>query len=319
MPETVDASALVQIPWFNPNALDGRRINLMPYWDGAEWFMYFFNEGKAIKLAIVDVGVGTYLANTPKDPADMRILFAETMWQRASYPKTIHFIDGVLDDFVNFSASVSKLNFFHLNKNSIDAITLSSYVKTEIEYLLSLARGVFDLLQELISVLWQEHVRLFDDEKEKIRKQKKLPSSFADIALVGESDIRSIEDIVQKWGLPDKLALEYTRIAPFFLELRRWRNRVIHSGGKVSHVYSEDSGFMVNVTDKLFAWANCWEHEDIGVNNLASLDPWLAKIIFESMNACNRFIEIFAQIVSCLLYTSPSPRDQRGSRMPSSA
>ena len=27
----------------------------------------------------------------------------------------------------------------------------------------------------------------------------------------------------------------------------------------------------------------------------------------------------FTQITTCLLYTSPSPRDQRGSRMPSSA
>ena len=27
----------------------------------------------------------------------------------------------------------------------------------------------------------------------------------------------------------------------------------------------------------------------------------------------------FAHLSSCLLYTSPSPRDQRGSRMPSSA
>ena len=26
-----------------------------------------------------------------------------------------------------------------------------------------------------------------------------------------------------------------------------------------------------------------------------------------------------AQVITCLLYTSPSPRDQRGSRMPSSA
>ena len=29
--------------------------------------------------------------------------------------------------------------------------------------------------------------------------------------------------------------------------------------------------------------------------------------------------EIFARYTSCLLYTSPSPRDQRGSRMPTSA
>ena len=29
--------------------------------------------------------------------------------------------------------------------------------------------------------------------------------------------------------------------------------------------------------------------------------------------------EVTAQVLGCLLYTSPSPRDQRGSRMPSSA
>ena len=30
-------------------------------------------------------------------------------------------------------------------------------------------------------------------------------------------------------------------------------------------------------------------------------------------------IKAFAKLYNCLLYTSPSPRDQRGSRMPSSA
>ena len=32
-----------------------------------------------------------------------------------------------------------------------------------------------------------------------------------------------------------------------------------------------------------------------------------------------RSLEQLAQYIACLLYTSPSPRDQRGSRMPSSA
>ena len=30
-------------------------------------------------------------------------------------------------------------------------------------------------------------------------------------------------------------------------------------------------------------------------------------------------ISVFSDCIACLLYTSPSPRDQRGSRMPSSA
>ena len=29
--------------------------------------------------------------------------------------------------------------------------------------------------------------------------------------------------------------------------------------------------------------------------------------------------QVFMETIDCLLYTSPSPRDQRGSRMPSSA
>ena len=33
----------------------------------------------------------------------------------------------------------------------------------------------------------------------------------------------------------------------------------------------------------------------------------------------NEMFAIADQILGCLLYTSPSPRDQRGSRMPSSA
>ena len=33
----------------------------------------------------------------------------------------------------------------------------------------------------------------------------------------------------------------------------------------------------------------------------------------------NQIYDALAQPLTCLLYTSPSPRDQRGSRMPSSA
>ena len=36
-------------------------------------------------------------------------------------------------------------------------------------------------------------------------------------------------------------------------------------------------------------------------------------------NARKRQIQFIGKLLACLLYTSPSPRDQRGSRMPSSA
>ena len=45
-------------------------------------------------------------------------------------------------------------------------------------------------------------------------------------------------------------------------------------------------------------------------------DPWFgpAPILSEKQQEYMR-----TQLEDCLLYTSPSPRDQRGSRMPSSA
>ena len=44
----------------------------------------------------------------------------------------------------------------------------------------------------------------------------------------------------------------------------------------------------------------------------------LSRAYFE-YQALSREAEVTPQLVPCLLYTSPSPRDQRGSRMPSSA
>ena len=39
----------------------------------------------------------------------------------------------------------------------------------------------------------------------------------------------------------------------------------------------------------------------------------------ETFKQLELFADVLARVRTCLLYTSPSPRDQRGSRMPSSA
>ena len=42
--------------------------------------------------------------------------------------------------------------------------------------------------------------------------------------------------------------------------------------------------------------------------------------VFTKTEMCNKFpVRDYSYRLTCLLYTSPSPRDQRGSRMPSSA
>ena len=57
-------------------------------------------------------------------------------------------------------------------------------------------------------------------------------------------------------------------------------------------------------------------------NIYSNLDPWQTTMVarHEDRPKAKFFIDnLFDDFISCLLYTSPSPRDQRGSRMPSSA
>ena len=53
-----------------------------------------------------------------------------------------------------------------------------------------------------------------------------------------------------------------------------------------------------------------------------SLDNWIIRIRFTGKDfkiALKKHIKSFTNFEFCLLYTSPSPRDKRQSRMPSSA
>ena len=65
---------------------------------------------------------------------------------------------------------------------------------------------------------------------------------------------------------------------------------------------------------------------NLGENNLSgTLDNWPQTTELTTLNIVNNNysgtvnFDIFSGDIACLLYTSPSPRDQRGSRMPSSA
>jgi hypothetical protein len=293
----VPASALTKIPWINPRAIDGRRINLMPHWDGEKWNVYHFHGKIVIPLQVFDISASEYLATAPQRPTDIRIPFAEIMWQRASFTDTTRFIHGILRDFANFSTSVHKLKFLHSKRSEIPDLIVCDYARTEIEYILSLARGIFDLLQELFSVLWSGYVKLRDPIREKARKQAKMPTSFARVVLKGGSKITTAEELSRRWGLPEILAAEYVGVAPFFLNLRDWRDRIIHGGSDVGLIFIDDVGFQVQAENKLFSWADCWSPNQINENGLAPLDPWLTQVIFGSMGICSAFAYHFAQTI----------------------
>ena len=76
----------------------------------------------------------------------------------------------------------------------------------------------------------------------------------------------------------------------------------------VMHVHSgETHHFSTTNPEKIHLFANC--ARTAGEN----------LIIFTTYNSLHRVMEADIEVNTCLLYTSPSPRDKRQSRMPSSA
>ena len=58
---------------------------------------------------------------------------------------------------------------------------------------------------------------------------------------------------------------------------------------------------------------------DKKISNMQDIVPILEKVVGAGRSLLIIAEDIESQALGCLLYTSPSPRDQRGSRMPSSA
>ena len=57
----------------------------------------------------------------------------------------------------------------------------------------------------------------------------------------------------------------------------------------------------------------------IGINGMGRIGRMIVRSIIENKNKNIEIKHINNRTNSCLLYTSPSPRDKRQSRMPSSA
>ena len=93
---------------------------------------------------------------------------------------------------------------------------------------------------------------------------------------------------------------------------QRWRDNFMEKDSKdcpdcawVRMVYFKDRTL----------WGHRWQHESSYIIDFEYRVPYIKNGVFGDLKMSRTRVTF----KSCLLYTSPSPRDQRGSRMPSSA
>jgi hypothetical protein len=293
----VTIEELRKVPYLDTRQLGARTVNLMPLWDGTHWRMWFPTSSGLVEGKIVDRTEGDYVSRTAAKPSDLFIPFVHLMWQRASWGEICPLIIAICDDFHNMGTSVAKLRHFFGCRCALPPGSAGRFARTELEYLVTLTRTVFDLLQEMISIIWQKKVKLLDESAENYRRGHSLPETFSKIVLQDKQRLKSADEIERQYRLPRRLAEQYANLTPFFLQLRDLRNRVVHGQGGFGMIFDTERGFCIDPKSPPFSSFTGWRPEHRYNENLSSALPWIADTILKTIDACNSLMKTFASII----------------------
>ncbi|CRL14970.1 hypothetical protein [Phaeobacter italicus] len=220
---------------------------------------------------------------------DLYLSFLNFVCQRLSFPETNSFVHAVEDDFHLLAVHAAKLEHFFLNRERIDSTLVSSFVRSEVEALLATARSVFDLSQEIVARIWNDRIRLNDEEADSNKNRNKLPASFRKVVLENNR-VRTADRISEKYSLSSRMAEVYEKHSNFFCTLRRSRDLIVHGTKSAGHVFVTERGFAVRKSEQPFDDFN-WQDFHAYNENLVSLKPWLAHVILETIEACSELVE----------------------------
>lgn len=261
-----------------------------------------------MEIQVVETIHSNYVAKSAARDNDLLIWFAETMWQRASFPDIAHAIQSICDDFHLLAISAAKLEHFFLARDQIGDELLRSFVRTELEYLITVARSVFDLLQEVVAGLWNRHTRLIDPENDKVRKRNRLHDTrFTKAVFKAQKIPKTAAELVEKYALPPALAEQYEKLAPFYETLLEARDKIVHFGKTVDMIFVTEKGFCVDPKLKPFS-EFAWKPEHYFNETIVSLLPWFAHIVIGTIDACNSLLGSYARAIPLLPPIAPGYR-----------
>lgn len=200
--------ALVEMKHLCLENLRGRPVPLFAVYDADGWHCWIPTpDGRIAHLRPIDTAEGKYLAEAPADPDDLYFPFLDFFVQRLPSNDLLHWLDAIVDDLWCLSTSMAKLEFFYRSSLADKHLDFSWMVGTEIEYIVSVLRNVYDLLQEVIVLVWKS-IQLHGCD----RKNQELRKSFADMTMRADT-LMSAADIASARNVPDWLAAYYAACA----------------------------------------------------------------------------------------------------------
>lgn len=258
-------SELGRLPYVDHVPTDGRRVMIqIAYFDDAtgEWHLYFKPRAGIIgRMAGGEPVYGSYFARRPNDPSrDVESPISTLIAQRLSFPGLPAILSKFEHDVHNCAAVIEQFHLIAARRDRADVARV--LVATEIEYLLALVRSMYDHLHGIV----REFVPLIVlGASQRRAARKKLPDSFARIALHGE-ELRHGDDIVSSYDLPTPLANWYVVEGPAFRLLRSLRDGVLHHGKSIPEVYQLE-GYGLAVAKDRPPWNSLAIWDEVGPVN----------------------------------------------------
>lgn len=288
MSKEIETRELSRIPFVDTTDIQGRALLLCPFLtEEGEWRGWLpSGDGQLIETTIRPVE-SEYYAKSPERDDDIYFHFLNLLVKHSHWPEVGHRIRGIIDDLHNLGAIVEKLNLFAEHRRLLSQ-KARRYAATEVEYLVTVCRSLLDLLQQLIATLWNNKIKLINNDGELVKTSKPLPTSFRKMVFHDNSRM-SVDDIKARYDLVQPLAEFYLECGPFFEILRSYRDHIIHHSSQIPMVFPSDDGFEVPTDRRPFSTFDCWKDKDIKTNGLASLDNAVAYLIFNTLAICNEF------------------------------
>lgn len=287
-----------ELPFIDHGQTAGRFVASFCFWAEGEWrTLAPLGDGRYMEIAAWPAELA-YLGKDRQQATDYYSHFLNFLGQHGNGVALMPMFSSIEEDIFSLAASFAKLKLIHASTER----GAGRMAATEVEYILTVCRTMFDLLQEVLAKTWKTLKR--DDGA----RTKALKETFSRIVLGDKDRIKTVDEIVAQFDIPEPLAHCYTRHVPLFVKIRQFRNSVVHGFSKAETIWRGERDFLIEKQLGPFKNLEIWRDDEIEPHDLAPLTPALALMVYGTLQACDEFAVVLQALVRFPPATVPNMR-----------